>query len=177
MRTLLFLLIGAHAWGAGPFFNILDYGARNDGSAPATESIHAAIQAAKAAGGGTVYIPAGKYVSGPIELVSNLVLHIEAGAVVRFPATRLPFTQGRQQGIECLTPVPLVGGRNLENVTIAGRGLLTTNHTDWLDLMGRPGRACSHRSNGRRPRPRRNTARPRPSSGLPSSASWRVATS
>lgn len=138
MRILLFLLIGAHAWGAGPFFNILDYGARNDGSAPATEAIRSAIQAAKAAGGGTVYIPAGKYVSGPIELVSNLVLHIEAGATVRFPATRLPFTPGRQQGIECLTPVPLIGGRNLENVTIAGRGLITTDHTEWLNLMGRP---------------------------------------
>ena len=116
----LFVLAGANAWSAGPFFNIVDYGARTDGSARATEAIRSAIQAAKAAGGGTVYIPAGKYVSGPIELVSNLVLHIEAGATLRFPAERLPFTQGRQQGIECITPVPLIGGRNLENVTITG---------------------------------------------------------
>jgi polygalacturonase len=133
---VLVLLIGANAWGAGPF-NILDYGARNDGSAAATEAIRAAIQAAKAAGGGTVYVPAGKYVTGPIELVSNLVLHIDAGAVVQFPATRLPFTRGREQGIECLTPVPLIGGRNLENVTITGRGVLTTNNAEWLKLMGR----------------------------------------
>src|SRR5450759_1582252 len=96
-----FLLIGANAWSAAPFFNILDYGAHNDGSSPATEAFRSAIQAAKAAGGGTVYVPAGKYVTGPIELVSNLVLNIDAGAVVEFPAQRLPFTQGRQQGIEC----------------------------------------------------------------------------
>lgn len=133
-----FLLIGANAWSAGPFFNILDYGARNDGSAPATEAIRSAIQAAKAAGGGTVFVPAGNYVTGPIELVSNLVLHIEAGATLRFPAARLPYTQGRQQGIECLTPVPLIGGKNVENVSITGRGVLTTDNAAWVKLMGGP---------------------------------------
>src|SRR5664280_2427991 len=111
----LLLLAGANAWGAGPWFNIVDYGARNDGSASATAAIRSAIQAAKAAGGGTVYVPAGKYVTGPIELVSNLVLYFDAGAVVQFPAQRLPFTKSRQQSIEAITPVPLIGGSNLEN--------------------------------------------------------------
>ena len=55
LLPVLFLLIGANAWSAGPVFNVLDYGAHNDGSAPATEAIRSAIQAAKAAGGGTVY--------------------------------------------------------------------------------------------------------------------------
>src|ERR1035438_6052771 len=91
---------------SGPFFNILDYGAHNDGSAPATDAFRAAIQAAKKAGGGTVYVPAGTYVTGPIEMVSNLTLYFDAGAIVRFPAVMLPFTPGRQQGIETLTPVP-----------------------------------------------------------------------
>jgi polygalacturonase len=134
----LCLLIGVNAWSAGPFFNIVDYGARNDGSALATEAFRSAIQAAKAAGGGTVYVPAGKYITGPIELVSNLVLDIEAGATVRFPASKLPFTRGRWQGIEAITPVPLIGGRDLENVTITGRGLLTTDQNDWIKIMGDP---------------------------------------
>ena len=55
-------------WGAGPIFNIVDYGARNDATAPSTEAFHSAIQAVKAAGGGTVYVSTGNYVGGPIEL-------------------------------------------------------------------------------------------------------------
>ena len=132
-----FLLLAAPAWCAGPSFDIRDFGARPDGSAPATEAFRAAIQAAKSAGGGTVYVPAGKYVTGPIELVSNLTLYFDAGAIVEFPAQKLPFTEGRQQGIECLTPVPLIGGRNLENVTIAGRGVLTSSNAEWMKLMPR----------------------------------------
>src|SRR5438093_20351 len=133
----LFLLVGGSTQGDGPFFNILDYGAHRDGSASSTEAIRAAIEAAKAVGGGTVFVPAGNYVSGPIELASNLVFHIDAGATLRFPATRLPFTKGREQGIECLTPVPLIGGRNLENVTITGRGVLITDNAEWLKIMPR----------------------------------------
>jgi polygalacturonase len=139
----LLLLFGADAWGTAAFFNVLDYGAHPDGSASSTEAIRSAIQAAKAAGGGTVYFPPGNYVTGPIELVNNLVLDVDAGATLRFPATRLPFTKGREQGIECLTPVPLIGGQNLQNVTIMGRGLLTTDNAEWLKIMPRTKRAGS----------------------------------
>ncbi len=124
--------------GAEAVFNVLNYGARPDGSAPVTEAIRSAIQAAKAAGGGTVVIPAGNYVTGPIELVSNLVFRIESGAVLRFPATRLPYAPGRVQGIECLAPIPLIGGTGLENVTLTGRGTITTNNAEWVALMGAP---------------------------------------
>ena len=134
----LILVAVAPGWGASPFFNVVDFGAKTDASAPATEAIRAAILAAKAAGGGTVYIPAGKYVSGPIELVSNLVLRIESGAVLRFPAARLPYTKGRTQGIETIGPVPLIGGHDLENVTITGRGVITTDNAEWTRLMSAP---------------------------------------
>ena len=135
---LLLLLAGIPAWSASPVFNVLDYGARNDGSAPATEAFRAAIQAAKAAGGGTVWVPAGKYVSGPIEMVSNLELHIDAGATIQFPAAHLPYTKGRTQGIETIGPVPLIGGHDLENVSITGRGVITTDNAAWTKIMSGP---------------------------------------
>ena len=132
------IVLTASAAPAPAFFNIMDYGARNDGSAPATEAIRSAIQAAKAAGGGTVYIPAGKYECGPIELVSNLVLKIDAGAVLQFPAARLPYSKGRTQGVETIGPIPLIGGHDLENVTITGRGVITTDNAAWTKLMSGP---------------------------------------
>ena len=141
--ALLLLAFTAHA--ADPYFNIRDYGAKPDASAPATDAFRAAIQAAKAAGGGTVYVPAGKYVTGPIELVSNLVLDIDAGAVLTFPATRdgLTYTKGRIEGTDAITPVPLIGGHDLDNVTIRGRGLITTDNAEWLRLIRQPDGAAA----------------------------------
>jgi polygalacturonase len=49
----------------------------------------------------------------------------------------LPFTKGRQHGVETLTPVPLIGGHDLENVTVEGRGVLMSNNDDWMKLHGR----------------------------------------
>jgi len=118
-------------------FNILDYGAVRDGSASSTEAFRKAIAAAQKAGGGTVYVPAGNYTTGPIQMVSNLTLDFDAGSVVRFPATVLPLTPGRQQGIETPTPIPLIGGHDLENVTVMGRGVLTTSNLDWMRLHSR----------------------------------------
>ena len=136
----LCLFLGANAWGAGPLFNVMDYGAHNDGSAISTAAFRSAIQAAKAAGGGTVYVPAGKYNTGPIELVSNLVFEIDAGAVLHFEASRadLSFTKGRMEGTEGITPIPLIGGHDLENVTIRGRGTITTDNAEWLALIRQP---------------------------------------
>jgi polygalacturonase len=126
------------AWAQRPFFNVLDYGAKNDGSAPATEAFRQAIQAAASAGGGTVWVPAGNYVSGPIRLVSNLRLEIDAGAVVRFVADRdaYPMVKSRYEGVETLAPAAMIGGENLENVTIAGRGTLSASNPDWRKLVG-----------------------------------------
>lgn len=118
-------------------YNVLDYGAKNDGSADTGPAFKAAIEAAHRAGGGTVLVPAGQYISGPIEMVSNLTIDFDAGAIVTFPAQVLPLTPGRQQGIETLTPVPLIGGHDLENVAVVGRGVLMSSNDDWMKLHGR----------------------------------------
>ena len=117
----------ALAAGSGrELFNILDYGAKRNGAVLATNAFRQAIQAARANGGGTIYVPAGKYISGPIELFSNMTLDIDAGATIEFPVAPLPFTKGRYLGVEALVPMPLIGGHDVENVTVTGRGVLTT---------------------------------------------------
>src|ERR1039458_7274723 len=89
---------GQPAAGSAPtLFNVLDYGAKGDASTLATDAFRATIPAAKSAGGGTIYVPPGKYISGPIELFSNMTLDIEAGATIAFPVAPLPFEKTRYQ--------------------------------------------------------------------------------
>jgi polygalacturonase len=122
---------------ANHVFNILDYGARNDGSESVTEAFQRTIEAAKSAGGGTILVPPGNYISGPIELFSNMTLDVEAGATIRFPVAPLPLVRGRYLGVEALVPKPLVGGHDVENVTVTGRGTLTTaDYQAWGKAYG-----------------------------------------
>lgn len=120
--------------------DVTAYGAKNDGSTRSTAAIRAAIQACAKAGGGTVYFPAGTYETGAIELASNIVLNIDAGATLRFHTdlSEYPLVPGRSEGTEGITPAPLIGGRNLENVTITGRGTLTTDNAAWVRTMNNP---------------------------------------
>jgi polygalacturonase len=119
------------------YFNVLNYGARNDGSADASGAFKSAIAAARNAGGGTIVVPAGRYVSGPIELFSNMTLDVEAGATIQFPVAPLPFVRGRYLGVEALMPMPLIGGTDVENVMITGRGTLTTaDYNAWATAYG-----------------------------------------
>src|SRR5664280_1238113 len=120
-------------------FNIADYGAKKDGASPATDAFRQAIAAAKQAGGGTIFVPPGKYTSGPIELFSNMTLDVEAGATIAFPVAPLPFEKTRYLGVETLAPMALIGGRNVENVTVTGSGTLTTGlYDDWAKAYGPP---------------------------------------
>jgi polygalacturonase len=133
-----FFLTSVLAAAENAVFNVVDYGAKRDASAPSTTAFRAAIQAASKAGGGTVYVPAGQYTSGAIELVSNLVLQIDAGANIRFLAERslYPMVPSRFEGIETRAPAAMIGGHNLENIAITGRGTLTADNAEWRKLMG-----------------------------------------
>ena len=66
------------------YVDVRDFGAKGDGATKDTKAIQAAIDKASAAAGGTVTIPAGKYVSGTLHLRSNLTLRIEQGATLVF---------------------------------------------------------------------------------------------
>ncbi|MFC2076106.1 glycoside hydrolase family 28 protein [candidate division KSB1 bacterium] len=63
-------------------FNVVDLGATGDGLTLETAAIQRAIDSAAAAGGGTVLVPPGKYVTGSLRLKSYVTLQIEAGAVL-----------------------------------------------------------------------------------------------
>ncbi|HSN07978.1 MAG TPA: glycoside hydrolase family 28 protein [Hanamia sp.] len=64
------------------FYNVKDFGAKGDGKNIDGSAINQAISEAAKAGGGTVFIPAGEYVSGSIHLQSNICLFIDQGATL-----------------------------------------------------------------------------------------------
>ena len=68
---------------APPDFNVQSYGADGSGKTTVAAAINRAIDAASAAGGGTVYFPAGRYLSGSIHLKSNVGLYLGHGAVIQ----------------------------------------------------------------------------------------------
>lgn len=66
----------------GHLFDVRDHGAKGDGIALDSPAINAAILAAEKAGGGTVLLPPGRYLSFSIRLGSRITLALEADAIL-----------------------------------------------------------------------------------------------
>jgi polygalacturonase len=82
IATLIFLFSIICASAQAPVYDVKKYGAKGDGKTLDTKAIDKAIGAAAAAGGGTVYFPAGDYLSVTIHLKSNIGLFIDHGATI-----------------------------------------------------------------------------------------------
>jgi polygalacturonase len=63
-------------------FDVRAYGATGDGKTIDSPAINKAIEAAEAAGGGTVVFPAGVYMSFSIRLKSKVNLHLTQGSTI-----------------------------------------------------------------------------------------------
>ncbi|MGE5125137.1 MAG: glycoside hydrolase family 28 protein [Betaproteobacteria bacterium] len=108
-------------------FPITDFGAVADGETDATLAFRSAIEACSSAGGGHVIVPPGVFLTGPIQLKSNVDLHVSAGATVRFsrdPARYLPVVLTRFEGVELMGYSPLVYAHGQKNVALTGEGTL-----------------------------------------------------
>jgi hypothetical protein len=113
-------------------YNVRDYGAVGDGKTLDSPAIDKAIAACAEAGGGTVDVPAGTYLSGSIHLKSNINLFLDAGAVILGAPQELkaydpaePFEgKGYQDGGHSFFHNSLIWGENLTNVSITGRGMI-----------------------------------------------------
>jgi hypothetical protein len=134
LLLLICLSFTAHAQDT---YNVVKYGARNDSTKLSTAAIAKAIAAASKAGGGTVYFPAGKYLTGPIHLQSNITIEIGAGAVLYFSTNfddYMPFVQTRYEGVDIMGFSPLFYAYKAQNITIKGRGTIDGQGKRWWDF-------------------------------------------
>lgn len=122
-------------------FSIVNYGAVKGGRADVSDAIAKAIAACNQAGGGRVVIPEGEWLTGPIHLKSNVNLHLDEGAVLRFtdnPSHYLPAVMTSWEGMECYNYSPLVYAFECKNVAITGTGLLSPKMDCWRKWFARP---------------------------------------
>ncbi len=138
--SVLALLFSAHPRptlsSAGPqanVYNVKTYGATSDGKTIDTPAINKAIATAAAAGGGTVYFPAGNYLSVSIHLQSNIALYLDHGATIIAANTSSdakydppePNEWDKYQDFgHSHWHNSLIWGENLTNVSILGPGTI-----------------------------------------------------
>jgi len=117
-------------------YNIKDFGAVNGGTKSNTKEINAAISSANAEGGGKVVIPAGIWLTGPIELKSNINLHLEAGAVLLFDKNEeeYPLYISNFEGTECIRAKSPITAKNASNIAITGMGTIDGNGQLWRPI-------------------------------------------
>jgi polygalacturonase len=114
-------------------FNVREHGAAGDGQTLDSHAIQTVINSCAEQGGGTVYLPAGQYLTGSLFLRNNITLHLEAGAVILGSENSedYPIIQSRWEGMHQDTYAPLIGGNNLQNIAVTGRGTINGRGAIW----------------------------------------------
>jgi polygalacturonase len=130
--VLLFSAISVRP-AAARLWSVNDYGAAGDGKTMNTEAFAKAIAACAADGGGVVSVPAGTYLTGPIELKSNVDLDVQGGATILFsrkyddyPLIVTSF-EGRRT-VECTSPL---WAEKAHDVSVTGDGVIDGQGEVW----------------------------------------------
>lgn len=112
--------------------SIVEFGAIGDGHTLNTDAISRTIAAVADQGGGTVEIPPGLWLTGPIELKSRINLHLDRGAIVLFSTDHslypLMTTSASSHTIFVMPPVY---GYKLHDIAITGDGIMNGSGDSW----------------------------------------------
>ena len=111
------------------------FGAKADGKTKDTHAIQSAIDSCAQKGGGTVRLSGSTFLSGPIELKSNITLQMDKGATLLGSSDHgdyLPKTEFREPALQ-----PLVSATNASNVSIMGLGVIDGAGESWWQMARR----------------------------------------
>lgn len=113
--------------------SIVDLGGVGDGLTDNSAIINQAIKQIAEQGGGKVIIPAGVWSTGPIQLLSNVNLHLEANAVVVFnPNHKLyPIIETSFEGLNTRRSTSPIHAKNEQNIAITGQGVFDGSGDAW----------------------------------------------
>lgn len=113
--------------------SITDFGAVPGGQFLNTEAFSKAIDAVAKKGGGTVVIPRGLWLTGPIILKNNVNLHANKGALIVFSTDKslYPLVKTSFEGLNTMRCLSPISGENVENIAITGEGIFDGNGQAW----------------------------------------------
>lgn len=115
-------------------FDIREFGAVNDDLLLTTGAIRKAVDECNKSGGGRVVIPEGTWHTGPIHLKSNVNLHLEKGAELRFSEKHedyLPVILIQRGGFFCYNYSPPIYAYRCKNIALTGEGVLNGRGQIW----------------------------------------------
>lgn len=113
--------------------SLVEFGGVGDGETLNTVAFARAISALESFGGGTLVVPPGIWLTGPIELRSHIRLHLEAGAVLQFSRdhTLYPVRVFDARGEKMIHTTSPLSGEKLENIAITGAGVIDGGGDAW----------------------------------------------
>jgi polygalacturonase len=106
-------------------FKITDFGAKPDGTTLNTDAFEKAVAACAAAGGGTVLVPAGQYLTGPFALGSQMRLKVEKDATIRIDNDFSRYPKGNKGYANSIT------ADKAHDLEISGEGTIDGQGEPW----------------------------------------------
>ncbi|KQC01323.1 glycoside hydrolase family 28 protein [Pedobacter sp. Hv1] len=113
--------------------NIIKFGAKSDGVTLNTKSINDAIIACNKKGGGVVLVPKGLWLTGPIELKSNVNLHLQKNAILQFTKDfdQYPLVASNWEGLPQMRNQSPIWATNQQNIAVTGFGIVDGAGDAW----------------------------------------------
>ena len=114
-------------------FLITKFGARNDGVFLNTAAINNAITECSRKGGGVVVVPPGLWLTGPVELKSNVNLHLKKNALLQFTEdlAQYKLVATNWEGLPQMRNQSPVWATKATNIAITGFGIIDGNGDAW----------------------------------------------
>lgn len=113
--------------------SITQFGGVSGGKVKNTEAFKKAIEDLSKKGGGRLVVPRGMWLTGPIELKSNINLHVEEGAFIIFSKDKndYPLVDVSFEGLNTIRCQSPISARKANNIAITGKGIIDGSGDAW----------------------------------------------